>query len=98
MRKNIILGGLFILVLLSAVGFVIATNHFELSEEAQDVSTSNGILDLPEGTLVGGEPINYITLTEDVTLETTEGSQNFTAGMKIDCSHEPWEPDPCGVG
>ena len=97
MRKNIILSGLFILVLLLAVGFVIATNHFALSEEAQDVSTSNGVLDLPEGTLVGGEPINYITLTEDVTLETTSGTQNFTNGTKIDCDHAPGYPDPCSL-
>lgn len=95
MRKNIILGGLFILVSLSMLGLVIATNHFELSGEAQGVSTSNGVLDLPNGTLVGGNPINYITLTEAITMETTEGSQNFTAGMKIDCDHAPGEPDPC---
>jgi len=95
MRKNIILGGLFILVLLSAVGFVIANSHFELSEEALNVPTSNGTLDLPNGTLVGGEPTNYITLTEATTMETTTGPETFTAGTKIDCDHSPGEPDPC---
>jgi len=101
MGKKFILNALFILVLLLMLGFAIAIGPCpteegcELSKKVRDVLTSNGTIDLPNGTLVGGEPTNFITLEENKTMKTTEGPKNFTIGMKIDCDYEPWEPDPC---
>jgi len=97
MKKNIILGSIFALGLILMFGFVVASSHgpYELSEEAADVSTSNGVLDLPDGTMVGGDPSNYITLSAETTMETTSGTQTFQVATKIDCDHDIGEPDPC---
>lgn len=102
MRKSVILSALFILVVLLTLGFAVAVNSqcpsilaCELSEEVIDVQTSSGLLNLPNGTLVGGNPLDYITLTENITMETTVGTKNFTDGMKIDCDPPPNYPDPC---
>jgi len=97
MKKRIIFGSLFVLSLVLMFGFVIADGPYELSEEATGVSTSEGTKDLPTGALVGGDPSNYITLTAETTMETTSGTQTFESGTKIDCNHEPFEPDPCNI-
>lgn len=97
MEKRILIASLIILLgLVLMFGFIVAEGGpSELSEEAEDISTSNGVLDLPEGTLIGGNPTNYITLSEGTTLETTAGSEYFASGTKIDCDVPPGEPNPC---
>lgn len=97
MKKLFIFGGILLIGLLVILHQTTADDPDpqELSEQAIGVLTSNGVIDLPEGTMVGGQPENYIILEETVTLQTTLGPQNFTNGTLIDCEHEPWEPDPC---
>lgn len=98
MNKKILMGSLILsLGLMSVLGFVMADNgaQHELSEEAFSVSTSEGVLDLPIATKIGGDPANYITISEAVTLETIEGPKEFVPGEKIDCLHEEGTKDPC---
>lgn len=96
MDKKILFGILISLgVLVTLFGFVMASSHYVLSEEAQGVVTSTGVRDLPEGTKIGGSPTNYILLTEEVTLQTTSGPETFSSGTRIDCDVDPGEPDPC---
>lgn len=97
MKKRIIFGSLFALSLTLMLGLVIASGHYELSEEAVGVSTSEGTKDLPETTLVGGDPSNYITLSEETTMETTSGTQTFAVGTKVDCDPLPGYPNPCDL-
>jgi len=99
MRKNIFLGGIFILSLVFLFGFAVAGggDPYELSQNHTNIATSAGTLTLIEGSMVGGEPSNYITLNNQETLQTTTGPETFTAGAKIDCDHELGAPDPCNA-
>jgi len=100
MKKNIILGGIFILSLMLVLGFVVAkTPVYELSQNYTGIQTSAGIVTLYAGTMLGGQPSNYATLDNQETFQTTVGPKTFAAGTMIDCDHAPGEPDPCdGMG
>ncbi len=69
---------------------------FQLSKKAKDVHTNKGILDLPEGTFIGGHPKKFLILIKKIKLETTKGLIEFKSGTKINCDHGPGQPDPCG--
>jgi len=72
-----------------------ADGPYTLADEAFDVDTTNGELTLPIGTEIGGSPYDYIVTTVDYLFDTTSGNVECSYGTKIDCDHEPWEPDPC---
>lgn len=76
-------------------GRTVDSEPFELAEEAVDVQTSIGEVNLPVGTKIGGEPDKSIILEETRVFQTTEGAQIIQAGEEIDCEHEPGYPDPC---
>lgn len=69
----------------------------EILEEARGVSTSNGVLDLPAGTYVGGNPSNYVTLTQGTFMLIDSGYEFFPVDTKVDCDPQPGYPDPCGL-
>jgi len=71
------------------------TKIYQLSANATNISTSNGFLNLTNGTFVGGNPPNYIVIDQTVSMQTTEGEIEFEAFEKINCDHEPGQPDPC---
>ncbi len=70
-------------------------NGFKLSKIAYNVHTNKGVLNLPRGKRIGGNPKNFIVITKKTKLVTTGGVIEAKPGTKIDCEHEPGEPDPC---
>ena len=101
-KGTILIGGLAILSLALFFGFfdfAIAegSGPYEINQTYINVQTSNGTIELPAGAFVDGNPTNYITLTETITLQTTEGEKTFNSGTKVDCNFTPPEPDPCDV-
>jgi hypothetical protein len=62
-----------------------------------NVLTSAGTKTIPEGTKIGGQYTNYITLSQTTEFETVEaGKVVYQEGMEIDCDHAPGTPNPCG--
>jgi len=69
---------------------------YELTAGAYGVDTyEKGFLHLPAGTMVGGSPTNFVTTLNDETFTTTAGTIVCQYWTKIDCDHQPYEPDPC---
>ncbi len=99
MQKKIFIGSLILLLgLVSVLGFVVADSpdkRWETEGINYRVATSIGYVDLPDGTFVGGGPSDFITLTKKRVLTTTRGDVKFARGTKVNCEHEPGEPDPC---
>ncbi len=97
MQKNILLTGLVLLSLVAVLGFVMAHEGVHTTKGINyNVETTRGIINLPDGTQVGGNPTNFIQLTRDRVLRTTVGDHLFLVGTKINCDHGPGQPDPCG--
>ena len=67
-------------VFLLLVGVVWAV-VYQLSQSYFGVQTSVGLRDLPSGTLIGGDPVNFITLQEAKTMQTTTGNGRCGCGM-----------------
>ncbi len=89
-----------IIALLSIVLIVVALNMstaddpvpYELALTEYNALTSIGAMDLPVGSLIGGSPENYITLTQQTTMETTSGTRTLDAGTKIRCGDPGYPP------
>ena len=102
MKKGIKISLVILSLVLMLGAVAVASQIYGLYEVTEDVSTSIGIVNLPAGTNIGGSPTNYITLTAETTMEVVTGeapgheSHTFSSGEKIDCTHEPPAPDPCG--
>jgi hypothetical protein len=84
-----------LLILISIALFVVAASSWTLSETASAVHTSSGVIDLPAGTLLGGDFDNYFILEETRVFETSEGPQEIGEGTFINCFAEPYMPDAC---
>ena len=101
MKKRNIVIVLLTLTLLLTFSIVIADDVYELYQDANDVPTSIGVIDLPAGTIIGGNPtINFIILLEETDMWVIGTVPNpelvtFAAGTKIHCEHGPGQPDPC---
>jgi len=96
-RKTLIFGALaVVLVLVLVIRFGLGDEGvYELAQNHTHVVTNNGTIDLSEGVLIGGNPQEYIVLTQETSLNTTDGEVIFTNGTKIDCNPPPGYPNPC---
>ncbi len=64
-------------------------------DENVSVETSNGVVMLYSGMLIGGAPKSYIWLVRNYTLNTTVGPTHFFNQTVIDCEVPPGYPNPC---
>ncbi len=94
MRLRLIIASIFV-TLIFATAVIASGQAYTLSKGEKNVETDVGLVTLYEGTNVGGDPYNYISLTEGIFLQTTDGEIFFEAGTKVDCDVPPGHPDPC---
>jgi len=60
------------------------------------VLTTDGWKTIESGQKIGGVYADYVVLAQATLINTTEdGEKRFVPNITIDCTHEPWEPDPC---
>ena len=97
MNKKLVLGTVILLTLSILWLFEAGTaeDSNQLGETVYGVATTNGTLTFENNTLIGGDPVSYITLTEGRIFLTTTGQQYYDSGTKIDCNPPPGYPNPC---
>ncbi len=97
MNKKLLIGILFLLImgLLWFLEPSTGDNSNQLAETVTGVATNNGTLTFQNGTLIGGDPDTYITLTQSRTFLVATGSAEYPSGTKVDCNPPPGYPNPC---
>ena len=95
MQKKVFTGVVALSLLLMAIGSAAASPWTSTAPTTNTVLTSAGSYVLASGTVFGGNPTNYVTILETVTITTSSGPQTLDNGTVIDCDVPPPLPEPC---